>query len=146
MTHRIGLAVCALVLALSGRADECRRPAAAAPQPAGQTEPRIALVIGNASYARGALPTALNDAGLVAEALRSIGFEIVEGANLRQADMLKSFRDFIDKVQAAGPDALAFIYFSGHGLAFEGDNHLVAADANIERDGDIPIQAVRPPT
>jgi len=38
-------------------------------------EPKIAFVVGNGSDVRFPLPTALNDAGLVAEALRSIGFD-----------------------------------------------------------------------
>ena len=113
------------------------------PQPQQQTEPRIAFVVGNAGYQRGPIPQALNDAGLVAEALRSIGFEIVEGADLRQPDILRNFRDFLDKVQAAGPDAIAFVYFSGYGLSFEGDNYLVGADARLDRESDIAIEAVR---
>ncbi|MEX2034861.1 MAG: caspase family protein, partial [Xanthobacteraceae bacterium] len=108
-----------------------------------QTEPRLALVVGNAGYRPGALPTALNDAGLVAEALRSIGFQIVEGADLSQPDMLRLFRDFLAKVDASGPDALAFVYFSGHGLTFEGDNYLLGADAKLAREADIPIEGVR---
>ena len=48
-------------------------------QPAAAQQ-RIALVIGNAAYPKGPLQTSLADGGLVAEALTSIGFEIVEGA------------------------------------------------------------------
>ena len=113
------------------------------PSIAQQTEPRIAFVVGNGGYARGELPTALNDAGLVAEALRSIGFEIVEGANLSQPDLVRSFRDFLAKVDASGPDALAFVYFSGYALPFEGDNFLLGVDARLDRESDIPIEAVR---
>ena len=108
-----------------------------------QTEPRLALVIGNAGYRPGALSMALNDAGLVAEALRSIGFQIVEGADLSHPDMLRLFRDFLAKVDASGPDALAFVYFSGHGLSFEGDNYLLGVDAKLAREADIPIEGVR---
>lgn len=104
---------------------------------------RIALVIGNSAYAKGPLPTALNDAGLVAEALRTVGFDIVEGADLSQADMLRSFREFLGKVEAAGPNAVALVYFAGYGFEFEGENLLVAADARLERDTDIPLDTVR---
>src|SRR5215213_4778434 len=128
MLSRLWLAACALAFALGLIA-----PATAQPRPQQQTEPRIAFVVGNAGYQRGPLPQALNDAGLVAEALRSIGFEIVEGADLRQPDILRSFRDFLDKVQAAGPDAIAFVYFSGYGISFEGDNYLVGTDARLDR-------------
>ena len=111
------------------------RPAAA--------EPRIALVIGNAGYAKGPLKTPLADAGLVATALNSVGFEIVEGADLSQADFRARIRDFLDKVQQAGPDALALVYFAGYGLQFEGENYLVPVDARLERDSDIPLDAIR---
>ena len=110
-----------------------------------QTEPRIAFVVGNAGYGAGALPTALNDAGLVAEALRSIGFEIVEGADLSQTDLVRTYRDFLAKVEASGPDTLAFVYFSGHALSFEGENFLLGVDARLARDSDIPIEGVRCP-
>ncbi len=121
----------------------CWSLAPASAQQPPQTEPRIALVIGNANYGKGPLPTALNDAGLVAEALRSIGFEIVEGADLGQPDMVRTFREFLAKLEAAGPEALAVVYFSGHGLAFEGDNFLVASDARLERESDVAMEAVR---
>ena len=116
---------------------------AAHPVFAQQTEPRIALVVGNAGYGPGALPTALNDAGLVAEALRSIGFEIMEGADLTQPEMLRVFREFLARVDASGPDALAFVYFSGHALSFEGENYLLGTDARLARESDIPIEALR---
>ena len=106
-------------------------------------EARIALVIGNSGYTKGPLPTALNDAGLVAEALRTIGFEIVEGADLSQADVIRNFRDFLGRVEAAGPNTVALVYFSGYGFEYEGENLLVAADARLERDTDIPLDTVR---
>jgi len=39
-------------------------------------EPRLALVIGEGAYRTGELPTAVNDAGLVAQTLQSAGFEV----------------------------------------------------------------------
>ena len=111
-------------------------------QPAAAQQ-RIALVIGNAAYSGGPLATALADGGLVAEALTSIGFEIVEGADVNQNDMRRVFRDFLDKVQAAGPDAIAVVYYSGYAVPFEGENYLIPADARLARDSDIPIEAVR---
>ena len=63
---------------------------AAAQQP---QQPRIALVIGNAAYPKGPLQNSLADGGLVAEALTSIGFEIVEGADVNQTDFRRVFRE-----------------------------------------------------
>lgn len=108
-----------------------------------QAEPRVALVIGNANYSKASALNALNDAGLVAEALRSIGFDVVEGANLTQPDMMGAFRTFLGKVEAAGPQTIAFAYVSGLGLTFEGENFLASVDARFERESDIPLGAVR---
>jgi Caspase domain len=84
-----------------------------------------------------------NDAGLVAEALRSIGFEVVEGADLSQTELVRTYRDFLAKIEASGPDTLAFVYFSGHALSFEDENFLLGVDARLARDNDIPIEGVR---
>src|ERR1043165_8188349 len=115
----------------------------ALPAAAQQPQPRIALVIGNAAYPKGPLQTSLADGGLVAEALTSIGFEIVEGADVNQTDFRRVFRDFLEKVQAAGPDVIAFVYYSGYAIQFEGDNYLIPVDARLERDSDIPIDGIR---
>lgn len=104
---------------------------------------RIALVIGNAAYPKGPLQTSLADGGLVAEALTSIGFDIVEGADVNQTDFRRVFRDFLEKVQAAGPGAIAFVYYSGYTIQFEGDNYLIPVDARLDRDSDVPIDGVR---
>jgi len=125
--------VCVVLIAWVG-------PSHAASQP---TEPRIALVVGNGGAVRAPLPTAVNDAGLVAEALRTIGFDVVEGADLNQTDFARSFRQFLAKVDSAGANAIAVVYFSGYGFEFNADNYLVMADARLERDGDIPLDTVR---
>jgi uncharacterized caspase-like protein len=49
----------------------------------------------------------------------------------------RSIREFLDKVSAAGPQAMSFIYFAGYGLRFEGENYIVPIDASIRRDDDI---------
>src|SRR5262245_4447750 len=104
---------------------------------------RIALVIGNAAYQRGPLQTSLADGGLVAEALTSIGFEIVEGADVNANDMRRLFGEFLAKLNAAGPDAIAFIYYNGYAIQFEGDNYLIPVDAQLNRDSEIAFQGIR---
>jgi uncharacterized caspase-like protein len=106
-------------------------------------EKRIALVIGDAAYRNAALPTTVNDAGLIAEQLQAAGFD-VSGARDLDGDMLhQAFRDFVDKARQAGPDSVAMVYFAGYGLQFEGENYLVPVDAEIPTAADAPIQAVR---
>ena len=106
-------------------------------------EKRIALVVGNANYSSGALPTPANDAGLIAQTLQAAGFDVVGVRDLDQDSLRRTFRDFIAKVSAAGPDTVAFVYLSGYGLQLEGENYFVPTDANIARDVNVSSEALR---
>jgi len=106
-------------------------------------EQRFALVIGNDEYQAAKLATSANDAGLVADALQSAGFTVTGARNLDQATLRESFREFIGQVSAAGPDAVALVYLAGIGLQFNGENYFVPVDADIQRDVDVPLQAIR---
>src|ERR1700686_92979 len=106
-------------------------------------EQRFALVIGNDEYKAAQLATPANDAGLVADALQSAGFTVTGARNLDQATLRESFREFLGQVSAAGPDAVVLVYLAGFGLQFEGENYFVPVDADIQRDVDVPLQAIR---
>jgi uncharacterized caspase-like protein len=116
-------------------------PAAEAQQ--ATSNPRIALVIGNAAYGDAALATAANDAGLVAQTLQAAGFDVVGARDLDGQSLRSAFRDFLDKAAAAGPDMQAFVYLSGRAIQYNGDNYFVAVDAAINHDADVPIEAFR---
>src|SRR5476651_1015941 len=107
------------------------------PANAQTSEKRIALVIGNAAYSAGALQTSANDAGLVAQTLQAAGFEVVGARDLDQNTLRGALRDFLTKAATIGPDMQAFVYLSGRGLQFEGDNYFVPVDAQIARDADV---------
>ena len=106
-------------------------------------EMRFALVIGNDEYRSVKLATPANDAGLVANALQAAGFAVTGARNLDQTALRESFREFLGQVAAAGPDAIALVYLSGFGLQLAGENYFVPVDADIGRDADVPLQAVR---
>ena len=106
-------------------------------------EKRFALVIGNGDYAAGRLPTAANDAGLIAQTLQAAGFDVVGARDLDVDSMRHTLRDFTEKVSAAGPGAVAYVYLAGYGLQYEGDNYFAGIDARIVRDVDVPAQALR---
>src|SRR6202042_3076578 len=106
-------------------------------------EQRFALVIGNDEYKAAKLPPPANDAGLVADALQSAGFTVTGARNLDQATLRESFPEFIGQVSAAGPDAVALVYLAGIVLQFNGENYFVPVDADIQRDVDVPVQAIR---
>ena len=118
----------------------------AAPQPAeaaqGQ-EARFGFVIGNDGYDGAELPTAANDASLMADTLKTAGFDVTGARNLDQDTFRASYREFLAKVSAAGPNAVAAIYLSGYGLQFEGENYFVPVGAQINREGDLSFNAIR---
>ncbi len=106
-------------------------------------EARLALVIGEANYKVAPLATPLNDAGLVATTLKEAGFAVTEGADLDGAALRKALHDFVIWAEAAGPNAIVFVYLSGRGLQFAGQNYFVPIDARVEREADVPVATVR---
>lgn len=116
---------------------------ASLPVHAQDQEKRLALVVGNGAYEAGALQTAANDAGLIAQTLQAAGFDVVGARDLDAETLRKSFRDFIQKVQDAGPNAVAFVYLAGYGVQLTGENYFVPVDAKIARDTDVPVEAIR---
>ncbi len=108
-----------------------------------KAERRIAFVVGNESYAAGALPTAANDAGLIAQTLQAAGFEVVGARDLDAETLRQSYAEFLKRVGDAGPDTVAFVYLAGYSLQYGNDNYYVPIGASVSRDLDIPISAVR---
>jgi hypothetical protein len=107
-------------------------------------ETRIALVIGNSTYKTvTVLPNPANDAKLFTEFLKAAQFEVVEAPNLSQADLRRAIREFAIQVAQKGPDTVSLIYYAGHGLQVDGENYLVPVDADIKRESDVAIEAVR---
>ena len=94
----------------------------AAPAIAQTPEPRLALVLGNVEYAGAPQPTAANDAGLVAEALRQAGFDVTGAANLDAHALRAAMQDFAAKVSAQGQGGVAFVYLAGRAAQFAGEN------------------------
>src|SRR5690606_7974303 len=95
-----------------------------------QSPNRIALVIGNAAY-QGAPPlrTTLADAALVAETMRAAGYTVTELRDVGADNIGEAVGAFLDQIEAAGPDAVAFFYFAGYAMQSSGDNFLVPIDA-----------------
>ncbi|BAM88601.1 conserved exported hypothetical protein [Bradyrhizobium oligotrophicum S58] len=116
----------------------------AAPAPAQGPEPRVALVIGNASYQNAPpLENPDNDAHAVAKLLNSAGFEVITATDLTQNEMLKVVQDFSSRVAAHGPNAVAMVYYAGHGVQLAGENYLIPIDARISAPSDLMTSTVR---
>ena len=95
---------------------------------------RIALVIGNGAYRKGALKNPVADARAVSDSLRTLGFDVNLRVDVGLADMLESMRQFA--VQA-GNAAVRLVFFAGHGLQYRGRNYLLPVDADIKAEDDV---------
>ncbi|MEM9357771.1 MAG: caspase family protein [Pseudomonadota bacterium] len=110
--------------------------AAMGPPAAKKSDPkRIALLIGNENYAAtvGPLANPGNDVNLIASALEEIGFDrrnIRTVTNANRVATLQAIDEYANKVAAAGPDAVAFFYYSGHGAASQQDrrNYIIPTE------------------
>ena len=118
-------------------------PTGAFAQQAAPANPRIALVIGESTYGDQTLATPVNDAALIAQTLQAAGFDVVGARDLDEKSVRTAMRDFLNKAAAIGPDMQAFVYLAGRGVQYEGDNFFVPVDAQLARDSDTPIEAVR---
>jgi uncharacterized caspase-like protein/uncharacterized membrane protein len=119
-------AVTALVLVLAA-------PAARA------QEKRVALVIGNASYAESPLKNPANDARAMARRLKELGFDVMALENASRAQMGRAVIEFGRKL---GPTTVALFFYAGHGIQARGRNYLIPVDATLAAEGDLRFQAV----
>ncbi len=100
---------------------------------------RVALVIGNSAYAGAApLRTTTADADLVASSLQAAGFDIVRANDVTTANFGDTIAAFVEKIAAGGPSTVAFVYFAGYGVQYDGDSYLVPVDAAIGHAEDVP--------
>ncbi|WP_169307368.1 caspase family protein [Chitiniphilus eburneus] len=98
------------------------------------TAQRQALVIGNSSYRIGVLANPVNDARLLADALRRTGFAVTLVENSDRPAMLAAIARFGDLLDKGGT---GLFYYAGHGLQVRGENWLIPVDADIRREEDV---------
>lgn len=103
---------------------------------------KVALVIGNTSYAHAsALTNPANDIRIVADAAKAAGFdEVVVASDLDNQKFQTAMRDFRAKANGAH---VAMVYFAGHGIEAQGKNWLLPTDARLESDLDLPYEAIQ---
>ena len=102
---------------------------------------RVALVIGNSSYAgNAALINPGNDAQAMASALKQLGFTVVELRNGGKSEMTEA----LSKVRSAlsGKQGVGMLYYAGHGLQLDWRNYMVPVDAKLSSAADVIAQAV----
>ena len=107
------------------------------------TAPRIALVIGNTNYTKlTKLRNPGNDARLMAERLRELGFEVTEAFDRDLAGLSKDVDAFAQSIKRRGRETVSAVFYAGHGLEDDGVNYIVPVNADIRKRADIKSQAM----
>lgn len=109
-------------------------PAQAAP------DRRVALVIGNSAYT--SVPPLANpqrDAAAISASLKRLGFEVVEGYDLKMDQMTGIVREFAQKLDGS---KAGVVYYAGHGIAVGDENYLIPVDASLKSEADLDFRAV----
>jgi tetratricopeptide (TPR) repeat protein len=101
-----------------------------------QTAPKVALVIGNATYPDDAkpLPEPLKDARAMADQLKRDGFDVAIGEDLTKQKMRAAVDSFKVKIK---PGTAAVLFFSGYGIQTAKQSYLIPVDAQIWTEGEV---------
>jgi tetratricopeptide (TPR) repeat protein len=103
---------------------------------AAQTAPKVALVIGNATYPDDAkpLPEPTKDARAMADELKRDGFDVAMAEDLTKQKMRAAVDSFKVKIK---PGAAAVLFFSGYGIQTAKQSYLIPVDAQIWTEGEV---------
>jgi uncharacterized caspase-like protein len=117
-----------------------------APSAAG-AEQRIALVVTNQAYtqAGAGLTNTHRDGDLVKAALEKVGFKVwVVRDTANERALLQAIAQHIQRLADAGPGAVGFFYYSGHGAADRpnGENFLIPTDVPLTHASQLTLLAV----
>lgn len=126
---RLGLAILVVAATIAGAVEQAC------------AERRLALVVGNGSYAHAAtLANPVNDANDIAAALKDVGFEVILGLDLDKRAFELKVRDFARTLAQAD---VGLVFYAGHGLQVGRVNYLVPVDARLESDRDLEFETIR---
>ncbi|MEN0068572.1 MAG: caspase family protein [Myxococcota bacterium] len=103
------------------------------------SEARVALVVGNAAYERGALKNPVRDAKAIAERLASLGFDVELATNVSRDELVTLIRAFGKRLSAGGT---GMFYFAGHGVQVDGVNYMIPVDAEIDEEAHVESESV----
>lgn len=103
-------------------------------------EARVALVIGNNSYANARpLANPINDAAVMADSLRSVGFTVILRTDADLKAMKGAVREFVQALPSGG---VGLVYYAGHGVQVKGQNYLIPIDATMAEEFEVPDETL----
>ena len=103
------------------------------------SQPRIALVVGNASYLQAPLDNPANDASDMASTLQNLGFKVISAIDVNQQQLEESINRFGRQLT---PQSVALFYYAGHAIQVNGENYLVPINSGIQKQSDVRFKAV----
>ena len=102
---------------------------------------RVALVIGNAAYKYNPiLGNSGNDAKSMSQVLKQLGFKVFVVIDGNKAEMSRAIEQM--QGQLKGQQAVAMLYYAGHGLQLDWHTYMVPVDAKLQDAADVPKQTV----
>jgi hypothetical protein len=104
-----------------------------------ESQPRRALVIGNAAYPERPLRNPLHDATDLAETLRRFRFVVTLITDADKSTMERAVEDF---TQGVAPQTAGLFFFAGHGVQIDGLNYLIPVGATFETTSDVKYRAL----
>src|SRR5262245_36442659 len=106
-----------------------------------EADKRVALVIGNGSYAHIAgLANVPNDAAAIAALFKAAKFDAIDVRhNLGVAELRRAVKEFASR--AADAD-VAVLFYAGHGIEVGQLNYLIPVDARLVTDFDVEDETV----
>jgi len=112
---------------------------------AAQAPARHALLIGNQAYTGeiGALTNPHNDVALLEATLKRLGFKVTVARDARLGATNVAINRYLRTLSGAGPGAIGFFYYSGHGAADGTTNYLIPVDATSTDTAELWDQSLR---
>jgi uncharacterized caspase-like protein len=91
----------------------------------------------------GQLANPHNDVALLEGVLKDLGFEIVVVRDAGLGALTRAVNAYARRIQAAGPGAIGFFYYSGHGASDGSTNYLIPTDVKTTETGALLDESLR---
>jgi uncharacterized caspase-like protein len=110
-----------------------------------RAEAKIALLIGNEAYGSemGRLANPHNDVALLESKLKEIGFDVAVVRDGGLGALNRAVNAYARRLHAAGPNAVGFFYYSGHGASDGSVNYLIPVDVKTTETGELWDQSLQ---
>lgn len=100
---------------------------------------KVALVIGNSSYAFSPLANPVHDAEDMSKVLNDLGFSVITLKDADKRQMLNGLYDFAEKLKKS---EIGLFFYAGHGMQIKGQNFLIPVGVNVRSETDVEYESL----